>query len=118
MSALVNYSDEAPDGRAAASRGGRGMRTVSERFWSKVKVTPRDCWERSCVNPDHLEPVSLVENVRRGNAPSAINARRTHCKRGHEFTSENTSVSPGGRRTCRACKRAHDRAAYAAKVAS
>jgi hypothetical protein len=27
----------------------------------------------------------------------------THCKRGHEFTPENTYVSPGGKRSCRTC---------------
>jgi hypothetical protein len=29
----------------------------------------------------------------------------THCKRGHEFTPENTYVQPNGRRVCRTCKR-------------
>lgn len=31
---------------------------------------------------------------------------KTHCKRGHEFTPENTWISPtSGGRTCRACRR-------------
>lgn len=28
----------------------------------------------------------------------------THCKRGHEFTPENTQIPPSGRRHCRKCK--------------
>lgn len=32
------------------------------------------------------------------------NASKTHCRRGHEFTPENTYVRPGGgRRNCRTC---------------
>ncbi len=43
------------------------------------------CRVRHCVNPEHLEPVTHRENVRRGNAPAAQNARKTHCVRGHEL---------------------------------
>lgn len=31
------------------------------------------------------------------------NARKTHCKRGHEFTPANTKVEKSGSRRCRAC---------------
>ena len=31
-------------------------------------------------------------------------AKKTHCKRGHEFTEENTYIDARGRRVCRACK--------------
>lgn len=62
------------------------------------------CRNRACVNPDHMEPVTNVVNVMRGISLAAQNARKTHCKRGHEFTAENTLVS-GGRRQCRACHR-------------
>lgn len=41
------------------------------------------CRNRRCVNPDHLEPVTNRENILRGNGPTAENARKTHCKRGH-----------------------------------
>jgi hypothetical protein len=43
------------------------------------------------------------EKVRNGNHP---NARKTHCKNGHEFTPENTIRPPSyGGRQCRECKR-------------
>lgn len=60
------------------------------------------CRVRLCVNPDHLEAVTQQENNRRSNSNSAINARKTHCIRGHEFTPENTYRSSKGR-TCRTC---------------
>lgn len=64
------------------------------------------CKNRLCVNPDHLEIVSLVENVMRGNSQHAKNARKTHCKHGHEFTTENTYIHPTrGSRLCRECRK-------------
>lgn len=66
------------------------------------------CRNPSCVNPSHLDPVTHHENILRGNAPPAINARKTHCKRGHEFTPDNTYTlkSSDGRdlRDCRTCR--------------
>lgn len=63
------------------------------------------CRVKTCCNPDHLEAVSLRENILRSEGPSAINARLTRCQRGHEFTAENTYIAPSGRRQCRACIR-------------
>jgi hypothetical protein len=64
------------------------------------------CKVRLCVNPDHLEVVTLIENVMRGSSFSANNARKTHCKHGHEFTVENTYIPPKrpNRRYCKACR--------------
>jgi len=63
------------------------------------------CRNRSCVNPNHLEIVTNKENCLRGISPNAQNARKTHCKHGHEFTPENTYIRPdNGQRNCMICK--------------
>jgi hypothetical protein len=62
------------------------------------------CRNRDCVNPKHLEPVSMRENLLRGDTLQAANARKTHCVNGHEFTKQNTRLESGWRQ-CRECKR-------------
>lgn len=62
------------------------------------------CRVRACVNPWHLEIVTRHENILRGISPWAKNARKTHCKHGHEFTPENTLRTTNGGRSCRICK--------------
>lgn len=65
------------------------------------------CRVRCCCNPAHLEPVTREENIARGHAPHIVNARKTHCKRGHEFTPENTRVNRRGGRACLICSQMH-----------
>ena len=65
------------------------------------------CRVPSCINPDHLEAVSMRENILRGNGLAAIQARQTYCKRGHPLSGANLYMEPGGRRRCRACIRMH-----------
>lgn len=62
-----------------------------------------ECPHRRCVNVEHLEVVDAVENVSRGGSFSSVNAAKTHCKRGHEFTPENTGRSGKGR-YCKICR--------------
>ena len=66
------------------------------------------CRNRACVNVDHLEAVTDRVNLSRGFGASALNARKTHCKRGHEFTPENTNPWRG-HRSCRLCHKILDR---------
>lgn len=61
------------------------------------------CRVRSCVNPAHLEAVTMRENVLRGTSIMAENAKKTHCKRGHALDAENTEIRKNGQRACRAC---------------
>lgn len=61
-----------------------------------------------CTNPNHLKPVPPYENLMRGNSPSAKNARKTHCKRGHPLFGDNLKLVPAGRQ-CRECGRMHSR---------
>ena len=64
------------------------------------------CRNTSCVNPDHLEAVTQRENIRRAPlSPATLNAAKTHCVNGHEFTASNTRVDPNRGRICRACQR-------------
>lgn len=72
------------------------------------------CRTRGCVNPAHLEAVPMHVNNMRSESASALNARKTHCIRGHAFTPENTHVytSPDGKRhqrRCRECWRIRNR---------
>jgi len=60
------------------------------------------CRNTSCVNPDHLEAVTLHENLDRGFAPWAVNKRKTHCPQGHEYDVQNTIID-NGKRKCRLC---------------
>lgn len=63
-------------------------------------VRARGCCDRGCVNPGHLEPVSHLENVRRGvNWQSA----KEECDNGHPFNEENTYWW-NGMRFCRPCR--------------
>lgn len=62
------------------------------------------CTNTYCVRPDHLEPVTNVVNILRGTGFAAVNARKTHCKYGHELTPENLVPSHPGR-ACLTCAR-------------
>ena len=65
------------------------------------------CRNRACVNTDHLRLVTPRQNALENSLSfSAINAKKTHCLRGHEFTEENTAVRKGKAgpyRSCREC---------------
>jgi hypothetical protein len=60
------------------------------------------CRNPGCVNPEHLEPVTIGENLRRKPVPS-------HCPQGHAFTADNTIRNAKGHRFCLTCKRARGR---------
>lgn len=53
---------------------------------------------RLCCNPEHLEPVTRLENSHRGSK-----YRPSHCANGHLFTEENTVIRKTGHIYCRIC---------------
>lgn len=62
------------------------------------------CRVRACVRPSHLEAVTSLENIQRGNA--GIHERlKTCCPRGHPYDDQNTYWRPNGNRECRTCTR-------------
>jgi hypothetical protein len=91
---------------------GRGGGYVLAHRWSYeyfIEIIPPGhdchhvCYNRQCVNPYHLKPLTNKENVLDGNGPTAINARKTHCKRGHALSGNNLALWKAGGRRCKKC---------------
>lgn len=76
-------------------------RVVYEAFKGAIPrghVIDHLCRVKACVNPEHMEAVTVKENTRRG-----LLGTRTHCKRGHPFNDANTTVDSRGSRRCKTC---------------
>lgn len=71
------------------------------------------CRNTICVLPDHLEAVTPSVNFWRSANAAAVNARKTHCIRGHPLAGANLEASPEGWRRCRECRRVRDRSRLA-----
>jgi hypothetical protein len=67
------------------------------------------CRNRACCNPDHLEQVTPRVNNLRGEGLAAINARKTHCPRGHPLVPPNLVVRTGKYARTRDCRTCHNR---------
>jgi hypothetical protein len=101
--------------------GGKPVRRYAHRVawvYANAQDVPEG-WtiDHLCDNPSrveaaHLRPATIGANVlRSGKAFVALNARKTHCPSGHEYTDENVRMYRGGR-NCRACNRDRMRARY------
>lgn len=69
-------------------------------------VLDHKCRNRKCVNPDHLRVVDRKTNCMENSiSPVALNAKKTHCPKGHEYTQENTYHYRGKSRMCIRCRK-------------
>ncbi len=93
----------------------RGHRKIYELFFNDLKeglVIDHMCGNTNCLNPEHLEQVTVGENSRRGHCYDSP----THCKHGHEYTPENTYTIPkSGHKSCMICRRRADQKRHVAK---
>lgn len=114
FSGCLVWTGATSQGYGLLVRGGRQMK-VHRVYYEHHKgpigpfVLDHLCRVRCCVNPDHLEPVTNHENIIRGEGPTAVNSRKTHCPKGHEYDSV-ARVLSGPRageiqRRCLTCKR-------------
>lgn len=72
------------------------------------------CRVTRCVNPTHLEPTTIADNVRRG---LALIPPKTHCINGHEIAGDNAKQCGNGRARCRICSNLSSRDYYRRKAA-
>lgn len=101
----TGYIDRSGSGRISADGAPRLVhRLMWEMFEGPIPaglqldhVKARGCTNRHCASIAHLEPVTHLENNRRG-----MKATKTHCDNGHEYTPENTGRNHG-RRRCLKC---------------
>lgn len=102
------------NGYAAIKAGRRAARAHRVSYETFIGPIPDDltidhlCRNKSCVNPDHLEPVTNKENFLRAVFPKThgFNKReKTHCPKGHAYDTQNTHITPQGWRKCKICQR-------------
>ena len=105
-------------GYGLLSRPGGGSPLKAHRVAYEMAFGPilgqvnHHCDNPPCCNPFHLYDGTPKDNARDAVVRGRLNNTRTHCKRGHAFTPENTRWQGGGsRRRCLICYRAY----YAAK---
>lgn len=64
------------------------------------------CRNRRCVNPEHLQILTVAEN-----RAKRVYVIKSHCAKGHPKSGDNLYIDPKGRRTCRECVREANRQA-------
>lgn len=100
----------------------RVHRLVAESFLGPAHEDAEVCHKDDQNENNHVS--NLYWGTRSDNLHDAVRngrhwqANKTHCKWGHEFTSENTAIHPSGGRQCRACNAERSRRRRARKANS
>lgn len=73
--------------------------------------TLHKCDVSSCFSPDHLFQGTTGQNIKDMiDKKRHFEQKKTHCKNGHEFTVENTYISPtDNSRQCRICRKSRNK---------
>lgn len=120
----TGYTDPHGYGRINMVRNGLRRPFLAHRVAFEDLVGPIEdetldhlCRVRNCVNPEHVEPISLVGNILRGESEPARNRRKTACKAGHKLTGDNVywRKDRPGHRHCKTCSRESNARRRAAK---
>jgi len=91
-----------------------GERQLHRRAWVQkhgVPIPPgyhahHKCRVKACRNPDHIEVLTPLEHRRQHH----MQARKTHCKRGHRLDGDNLEIVGKDRlHRCVTCRRLRDR---------
>lgn len=103
-------------GRPRTSTSPRTGRQMA-RYWVPLEGPCQRCGEAPATDRHHVDgdplnnvPDNIMLVCRQchmdvdGRAHGAL--KKSHCRNGHEYTPENTYVSPKGQRYCRACRKA------------
>ena len=124
---VVWLGSKRPDGYGLIHHMGKHVRAHRFAYEQKYGTVPAGlvldhlCRNRACVNPDHMEPVTIGENVNRG-IKTNQNKGLTHCKRGHSLTTENAwhYINSRGHitRKCKACSAWRQRNSHQHKLAA
>lgn len=85
----------------------RAHRFAWELYIGKIPdnlVLHHKCRNKKCCNINHLQIVTVKENLLLDETMASVNLSKTHCPKGHEYNSDNTRISKG-KRSCVICNK-------------
>ncbi len=103
-----------PKGYGTTKYKGKGIAAYKLAYMLSIGPVPDGleldhlCRTRRCVRPDHLEPITHLENIRRG---ICANREKATCLKGHPFD----VIRKSGKRDCSVCHKALVRAYHLRK---